>query len=69
MSTALQRAEVALERAEVILILRHDVVASEGSSSTFTPFSFLSLSDMLLAMVGALEHDLLRCSFVTSFGF
>jgi hypothetical protein len=68
MSTALQRAEVALQRAEVIFILRHDVVASEGSSKC-TPFSFLSLSDMLLAMVGALEHDLLRCSFVTHFGF
>jgi hypothetical protein len=41
-----------LERAdEVIFISRHDVVASEGSS-TFTPFSFLSLSDMLLEMVG-----------------
>ncbi len=52
MSTALQRSEVALERAEVIFILRHDVVASEGSSTTFTPFSFLSLSDMLLACDG-----------------
>ncbi len=32
-------------------------------------FSFLSLPAMLLEMVGALEHDLLRCSFVTRFGF
>lgn len=33
--------------------------------SFFISFS----SDMLLAMAGALEHDLLRCSFVTHFGF
>jgi hypothetical protein len=54
----------ALQRAEVIFISRHDVVASEGSS-TFTPFSFLSLFDMLLEMVEALEHDLLRCSYAS----
>jgi hypothetical protein len=56
---------------EAASILKHTIVANEGSSqlTRLSSSPLLSFFDMLLQLLGALEHNLFICPFVADFGF
>jgi len=66
-----QKMLIALQRMHIDSILKHVVIVGEGFSKLTILSSFISLSFFIcfLQLVGALEHSLFLCPFVTHFGF
>jgi hypothetical protein len=66
-----QKMLIALQRMHIDSILKHVVIVGEGFSKLTIFSNFVSLSFFIcfLQSVGALEHNLFLCPFVTHFGF
>jgi hypothetical protein len=60
-----------LQKNHFTSILKHIIIIGEGFSelTIFLGFACLFLSNMLLAIGGALEQDLFHCPLAIDFGF